>query len=125
MDIYKIDGTKVKDFESFITEMNKNFISKHGDSVWNGNLDAFNDYLNWPQSKYQFVFENSESIKEGLSFEATLLWLTNKLERCHPSNTDSVSKEIELAKSKKGQTLYDIILEIIEDNKDKVSLVLK
>ena len=44
--VYEIDGANFSDFAGFIDEFNRGFITDVGGD-WNGNLDAFNDYLGW------------------------------------------------------------------------------
>ncbi|PKN26494.1 MAG: hypothetical protein CVU65_05445 [Deltaproteobacteria bacterium HGW-Deltaproteobacteria-22] len=51
--MYRVDCTKIASFEDFIEAFNKALIEPVG-GKWNGNLDAFNDYLSWPdQTPYK------------------------------------------------------------------------
>jgi len=45
--VFTIDGRAVKSFDDFIAAMNTGFV-RHVGGDWNGNLDALNDYLSWP-----------------------------------------------------------------------------
>lgn len=47
-----------------------------------------------------------------------------KLKTCHPSNIDSVKTDLELAKGHVGQTLFEIIVEIISEQ-HHIELVLQ
>ncbi len=107
-------------------EMNIGFVDKlAGNQGWNGNLDALNDYLRWPQNKYKFVFKSAERIRNALSYPETIRWLTNNLAICHPENRTSVHAKIAMAEKNQGQTLFDVILEILQDHKDSIELVLR
>ena len=44
MKTFTIDGRRVGSFEDFIEATNLGFVEQIG-GRWNGNLDAFNDYL--------------------------------------------------------------------------------
>jgi hypothetical protein len=45
---YTVDVSAAASWEEFIAAFNEGFISHVGGS-WNGNLDAFHDYLWWPE----------------------------------------------------------------------------
>jgi hypothetical protein len=50
---FVVDCQGVSSFEDFVTAMNEGFIRFVG-AEWNGNLDAFNDYLKWPtENEYE------------------------------------------------------------------------
>jgi hypothetical protein len=51
---YVVECGRVEDFQSFIQAMNDGFIDRIG-GHWNGSLDAFNDYLSWPDGTYDLV----------------------------------------------------------------------
>lgn len=93
---FDIDGKKVTDYTSFVSEMNQNFISKiEGNVGWNGNLDAFNDYLSWPDTEFCVRIRNSDSVKQVLS------------------------KEL-----KNNRNVWEILIEIFKDNSDWAKLEL-
>ncbi len=126
MKSYKIDGNKIVDFATFIAEVNESFIADISqDMRWNGHLDAFNDYLRWPDEKYQFVIENEERVKTALSYPETTKRLKNVLERCHPEARDKVRQEILDSQSERGPTLFDEIIDIFANNVEFVNLVLR
>lgn len=67
MKTYEIEGKNIRDETSFVEEVTASFISKiDGNVGWSGNLDAFNDYLTWPEGKYQVVFRHSENLESTL-----------------------------------------------------------
>ena len=45
---YVVDLSAVTSWTDFIAAFNEGFVEQVGGSGWNGNLDAFNDYLWWP-----------------------------------------------------------------------------
>ena len=73
---YTVDGRGVRSFDDFVAAMNAGFIRPAG-GLWNGNLDAFNDYLSWP---------------------------------------DDAEYELELLGASEGETLFDVIREIVAAN---------
>ncbi len=63
-----IDCSKINDFEEFIHIFNTMLINPLG-GHWNGNLDAFNDFLSWPEDKYKLVLLGSSRCKEVLNYQ--------------------------------------------------------
>jgi hypothetical protein len=52
---FTIDGRQVQDFDDFVEAVNVGLVRAAG-GEWNGNLDAFNDYLAWPsEDAYELV----------------------------------------------------------------------
>ena len=45
---YVVDLSAVTSWTDFIAAFNEGFVEQVGGSGWNGNLDAFDDYLWWP-----------------------------------------------------------------------------
>jgi hypothetical protein len=53
---FVVEVAGVRSFEAFITAFNRGFC-RHVRGRWNGNWNAFNDYLSWPDEKqYRLVF---------------------------------------------------------------------
>lgn len=96
--VFELDCRDVKNFSEFISEVNVKFLSRIGAStMWNGNLDALNDFLSWPGVPYQVVILGSQSLEKALS-----------------------------QKSPDGElTLYDHLLDIFLSNSDLVRLWLR
>jgi len=68
--MYQIDCQKINSYGDFIEEFNKNMIRSVG-GEWNGNLDAFNDYLSWPEpNPYKLVIKGTDRCKEILNYKA-------------------------------------------------------
>ena len=41
--------------------------------------------------------------------------IEKRIQKCHPSNKENIQKQIELAEKKEGKTIYDEIIECIDD----------
>jgi hypothetical protein len=55
---YVIDLSAATSWGDFIDAFNKGFVREVGGDYWNGNLDAFNDYLWWPDNHpYRLVMQ--------------------------------------------------------------------
>ena len=119
--VYIIKGENFSDFKGFIEECNRSFISSFG-GAWNGNLDAFDDYLSWAEGNYELHWLNSSKSKSDLDHSEMEKRLTDVLETCHPSNRKSVKKRIRMAKRSEGQTLFEELIEIIEGHSDQLSI---
>ena len=58
---YVVDLTSVASWEAFVEAFNEGFVRAVG-GEWNGNLDAFNDYLYWPEEHpYRLVIRGWHS----------------------------------------------------------------
>jgi len=54
---YVVRVADVQSFEDFIAAFNEGFC-RHVGGHWNGNLNAFNDYLSWPdEERYRLIFQ--------------------------------------------------------------------
>src|SRR5947208_173006 len=57
---------------------------------WNGNLDAFNDFLHGgfgtPDNGFILTWRHSEVSRQRLDYGETLHWLQERVHDCHPSN---------------------------------------
>ncbi|HJU32832.1 MAG TPA: hypothetical protein VJ740_15320, partial [Hyphomicrobiaceae bacterium] len=109
---FVVDCRAVNSFDDFVNAMNQDFIRLLG-GEWDGNLDAFNDYLKWPNDEYQLEIVGSARCADALGYEATAAWLRNKLLTCHPSNVANVRKDLAAAEDASGKTLFDVIREIM------------
>ncbi len=86
------------------------------------NLDVFNDVLRGGFGTFDYeesiklIWRNSAKSKLDLSWAETIKYLESKLESCRPSNIESVKSDLESAKNHEGQTLFDILIEIINEH---------
>ena len=113
----------IKSYEDFISICNEGFIKSVG-GKWNGHLDAFNDYLSWPEpNPYNIKIIGENNCKKVLGYDEMAKRLSENLETCHSSNRARIKKELEDAKNNKGQTLWDVLVEILDDNSEWVHVV--
>jgi hypothetical protein len=85
---YVVDLSAAKSFADFIAAFNEGLI-RHVGGEWNGNLDAFNDYLWWPdEHPYRLVIRG---------------WQT-----CAPAVNEH--------KTWDGRPILDVIADIFRDN---------
>lgn len=115
-----LDGSRITDFASFIEEANRSIFPGYVESVgrpWSGNLDAFNDILRGgmgtPDGGFVFRFLDTPNIRKALGYPATVRWLEEMLGRCHATNRESIAARIVLARRHEGETLFDVVEEII------------
>ena len=127
MRTFIIDGSTFSNLEEFYIEVQK--VLTDNFSGFGRNLDALNDVLRGGFGKFEYeepielIWESSDKSREDLGYSETVRYLKEKLKRCHPSNFANVQKELEAAEKQKGPTIYEIILEIIRDNKN-INLIL-
>jgi RNAse (barnase) inhibitor barstar len=111
-----IDGVNFHDFDGFVRE----FSSQLVDFSWNGNLDAFNDILRGgcgtPSGGLQIRWFNSRISREVLGWKEMALWLERTSTTRHASNIPVITERLEAARRHEGQTLFDWIVEIIDDH---------
>lgn len=118
-----IDGTQFADFECFVRHAAIQF-SAHTSAWWTGNLDMLDDILRDVPGEFQIVWLHSELSRHCLGHWAMVIWLTNNMKHCHPSNIPSRAESLIQARSDQGPTLFDFILEIIQRHKS-VEVVLR
>jgi len=126
-----IDGDRFEDLEGFFDEASRAL----GTAPWGRNLDAFNDILRGgfgtPEGGFVFRWLHSQRSAEQLGWSETIRYIERKLTTCHPDNAPSVQADLEAARRGQGQTLFEILVEIIQDHgpggdeaEDNVHLVL-
>jgi hypothetical protein len=96
---YVVELSQVDSFADAIAAFNEGLIERCG-GHWNGNLDAFNDYLSWPAEEgYRLVLRGADA-SEGVpppetrgsrapSFDDTPRYLIELRSRYHRSRCDS------------------------------------
>ncbi len=114
--IFEIDGNRFDTLAGFYDEGGAKVVS----APWGRNLDAFNDILRGgfgtPDGGFVLRWTSSERSRVALGFEATVQFIEQKLQRCHPTNVPSVTADLEAARRGEGQTLFEILVEIIRDH---------
>jgi RNAse (barnase) inhibitor barstar len=112
--VLTIDGSRFNDLDGFYDEVSMHLISGMD---WGRNLDAFNDILRGgfgtPEEGFVLRWVNAQTSREVLGYPETVRWLESKKVRCHPENVPSIEEDLERARRGEGQTLFDILLEVI------------
>ena len=110
---FVIDGDRFDDLEGFFGEAS----SSLGFAPWGRNLDAFNDVLRGgfgtPDSGFVIRWVNSARSRKILGWPETIRFLEKKLTTCHPDNVPSVEADLSAARRGEGQTLFDLLVEIV------------
>ena len=116
-----IEGSRIHDIPSFYDEINRVFMAAEDWKLGPG-LDAFNDLLyggfgaidnNEP---VQLSWKDIEISKAALGYETTKRYYEEKLLPGSPFNKEYFREKLEELKQEKGQTYFDILMEIIADH---------
>jgi RNAse (barnase) inhibitor barstar len=129
---YVIDGSRITSLETFYDEITRVVVPGY---PWGRNLDALNDILRGgfgtPDEGFTLRWSKSAFSSKTLGYAETVRQLEIRLGRCHPSNRDDVRRKIADASASVGPTVFDWLIEIIEDHgeggdqaEDNVSLLL-
>lgn len=117
-----INGNYFSDLNGFYEEVSEKLMINEDWKV--GTLDGLNDILYGvpetfnPNGKVEIIWENSEKSQKDLGLETTLSFLDNKLKIGKPFNVSLISKQKEELLSGKGQTLFEIIVEIFSEHQN-------
>lgn len=118
-----IDGSKFSNLEEFYDEMER-ILTKNLTWRVGRNLDAFNDLLRGGFGVHEYgealaiKWLHADKSRCDLGYEATVNHWEKVLTKCHPSNIPYIQEKLDMAKSHKGDTLFDIIIKIILDSED-------
>ena len=124
MSSFTIDARRVRSFPEFVEAVNAGLIRPVG-GEWHGNLDAFNDYLSWPDDEqYELVIVRADHCARALGHRAKARRLTSLLSTAHPSNLPDICRRIADAQAGVGTTLFDDLMSIIRRS-PSVRLVLR
>jgi hypothetical protein len=117
--IYIVDGRKFTTLAAAATEFTRVLELT---VPWNGNLDAFNDFLNGgfgtPDEGFILIWRNSDVSRQQLGHGETLRWLEGRVHKCHPSNVPRLQAQIAAAQQQAGETLFDMLVEIVRDHEN-------
>jgi len=112
-----LDGTRIWSLESFWDEVSRSLIPG---AKWGRNLDAFNDILRGgfgtPPDGFVLRWKESDTARAFLGYQETIRQLEKRMVACHPSNVFHVKAMLERAKRGEGQTVFDWLVEIIEEH---------
>lgn len=96
-------------------------LMKHTD--WKvGTLDGFDDILYGgfgvieSKEEIEILWKESEKSKEDLGYEATREFYENKIRQGKHFNIELIQQKLDDLNEGKGQTLFDILVEIIESH---------
>ncbi|GHV08421.1 hypothetical protein FACS189485_19890 [Spirochaetia bacterium] len=117
---FVIDGNKFDDLEGFYDEID-NLLTK--DLTWKTghNFAAFNDLLRGGFGVHEYGepillrWINFQKSKSDFGYDATVKYYKEILSKCHPANIEYITELLENAEYNKGETLMEIIIEIILD----------
>lgn len=117
-----INGDNFTDLESFYDEIDR-VLTKDLDWDTGHNLDAFNDLLRGGFGIYEYeepiklIWKNISKSNTDLGLEATKKWYERKITENKIENQQFFTDKLKELTDKNGQTLFDIIIEIISELK--------
>ena len=113
--LYSVDGLACRDFVSTIAEFNRVFEQWWGAGYWHGNLDTFNDIIDWTNDMqpYTLVWSHAAAARRTLGHDAMADWLAGQVSRCEPGYGDEWRAQLAQARAGSGPTLFDWFVEII------------
>jgi RNAse (barnase) inhibitor barstar len=118
-----LNGNNFSDLESFYDEVDRVLI-KDLDWKTGHNLDAFDDILRGgfgvvePGEAYKIIWQNASKSKNDLGYTETIRYYSRKLHDSHPSNVEIIRSRLQEVTIGKGQTLFEILVEIIKSHKE-------
>jgi hypothetical protein len=124
-----LNANRFSTLASFYQEVENTCTKDLGWSIGR-NFDAFNDVLRGGfgvhdyEEPVQLIWLHSDKSQTDLGWEETVTYLSAKLTSCHPSNVASVKRDLALAESHAGRTLFEIIVDIIQRH-DHIALSLE
>lgn len=114
-----INGGHFSDLEGFYVEISELFMK---DEDWKvGTLDGFDDILYGVET--DITWKDSQKSKEDLGFDLTKEFYENKIKQGKPFNVQLIQQKLDELIAGKGQTLFEILIEIIESHKN-ITLIL-
>ena len=122
-----INGSHFSNLEGFYEEVSK-VLTK--DTNWKvGTLDGFNDILYGgfgifeSYDEIEIIWKESQKSKEDLGFDLTKEFYENKIKQGKPFNVELIQQKLDKLIDRNGQTLFEILIEIIESHKN-ITLIL-
>lgn len=113
---YVIDGKDFNTLEDFFNVVSRVLLI---DSEWGKNLDAFNDILRGgyrtPKEGFILEWKNSDFSRKRLGYAETIRQLEKRAQRTRV-NVSEISKRLDLAKKNEGSTIFDELIEIIQNH---------
>jgi len=123
-----INGGHFSDLEGFYEEISTVFMK---DTDWKvGTLDGFDDILYGGfgvfenNEELEIIWKESQKSREDLGFDLTKEFYENKIRQGKPFNVKLIQGKLDELIEGNGQTLFDILIEIIESHKN-ITLILE
>jgi len=114
-----INGGHFSDLEGFYNEVSQIFMK---DEDWKvGTLDGFDDILYGVYS--DITWKDSQKSREDLGFDLTKEFYENKIRIGKPFNIELIQQKLDDLIDGNGQTLFEILVEIIESHQN-INLIL-
>ncbi|KUJ55705.1 hypothetical protein [Chryseobacterium aquaticum] len=109
-----INGSHFSNLEAFYEEASSLFLK---DENWKvGTLDGFDDILYGYEG--EIIWKNAQKSKEDLGFDLTKEFYENKIRQGKPFNVTLIQQKLDDLINGSGQTLFEILIEIIESHKN-------
>jgi RNAse (barnase) inhibitor barstar len=114
-----LDGNTFSTLSSFYNAVEKT-MTKGLNPHMGRNLNAFNDVLRGGFGIHEYeepvrlIWLHSDKSRKNLEWQETVKYCSAKLKTCHPSNFESVKKDLALAERHIGKTLFELIVDIIK-----------
>lgn len=114
-----INGSHFSNLEAFYEEASLLFLK---DEDWKvGTLDGFDDILYGYVG--EIIWKDSRKSKQDLGFDLTKQFYENKIRQGKPFNVTLIQQKLDDLINGNGQTLFEILIEIIESHKN-ITLIL-
>ena len=114
-----INGGHFSDLEGFYEEISRLFMKEEDWKV--GTLDGFDDILYGINS--DITWKDSKKSNEDLGFDLTKEFYENKIKIGKPFNVQLIQQKLDDLIAGNGQTLFEILVEIIESH-ENIQLIL-
>jgi len=109
-----INGSHFSNLEAFYEEVSSLFLK---DEDWKvGTLDGFDDILYGYEG--EIIWKNAQKSKKDLGFDLTKEFYENKIRQGKPFNVTLIQQKLDDLINGNGQTLFEILIEIIESHKN-------
>lgn len=118
--IIAIRGDKIDSLDAFLREFGEAVNGPGG--YFGAGLDAFDDCLYGGfgiEAPFRIRWENSAASRRALDHAETARQIAAWIPGCHPSNHGDMMLRIAAARREEGPTVFDYIVEIIRDHKDR------
>lgn len=117
--IYEIEGNNFSTLEEFWQEVEKvfaDFIDEVG--AFGKNFAAFRDILCIAPKETVVIWKNSKLSLRKFGYKETKRQLEISLLNSHPTWTEILKKEIELAEFNQGETIFDNLIKIFVEEEN-------